>query len=342
MKIGIIGRPGAGKSTVFEALTRVFEEPTHRGEARVGTVPVPDGRVDWLSGQYEPKKTTYAQVEYFLPGLPGGQRESLQKALNQVRDADALLHVLRNFNGLELDSPRPWEDFSVIEQEIILADQVVIEKRLERITADHKRGKKADPEEQALLSEGLKLLESETPLRRRSELAQAPLLKGFRFLSAKPQLILFNNADDDDRLPEANGLTQAEEGLVIRGKLERELARMSDEEAAEFQTEYGITASARDRVLRRSYALLGLISFFTVGDDEVRAWTLRKGEPALRAAGVVHTDMEKGFIRAEVVALEDLRSAGSMAEARKRGLIRLESKTYFVQDGDVINFRFSV
>ena len=174
------------------------------------------------------------------------------------------------------------------------------------------------------------------------ELAAAPLLRGFAFLSAKPVLVLFNNEDDDDQMPGEFSAEAAEEHMIIRGKLEQELAQMTDEEAAEFLAEFSIIASAMDRVLKRSYDLLGLISFFTVGEDEVRAWTIRKDTNAVDAADVIHSDIKKGFIRAELVAYDDLMDAGSHAEARKRGTVRLEGKTYKVQNGDIINFRFNV
>ncbi|MEJ2658452.1 MAG: DUF933 domain-containing protein, partial [Desulfobacterales bacterium] len=198
------------------------------------------------------------------------------------------------------------------------------------------------PEELSLLHRSLETLEKETPLRNLPELASAHSLKGYAFLSAKPMLILFNNEDDDDGFPDITELTTLENCMVIRGKLEQELAQMSDEDAEEFLTEFNITASAMDRVIQRSYELLGLISFFTIGKDEIRAWTVKRKTPAIDAAGVIHTDMKKGFIRAEVVSFDDLISAGSHPEARKRGNVRLEGKTYEVLDGDIIEFRFNV
>ena len=199
-----------------------------------------------------------------------------------------------------------------------------------------------DAEEQALLIECRQCLESEMPLRKRPGLSSAPKLRGFTFLSAKPVLILFNNEDDDDRLPEAEGLIAQEACLVVRSKLEQELAQMPADEAAEFLNEFNIPASAMDRVIQQSYQVLNLISFFTIISNEVRAWTLRNGTPALEAAEVIHSDMKKGFIRAEVVSFKDLTDAGSYAEAKKRGTVRLEGKAYEVQDGDIVQFRFNV
>lgn len=344
MKLGIIGLPGSGKATVFEALTGSTQEGTHHGDARIGTIHVPDTRIDVLSDMYQPKKTTYAQVEYFLPGKtsqqPSGSKT--ESTWTQARDCDALIHVVRNFSAYGSEAPTPEKDLLALDQELIISDLVVVEKRLERIAADTQRGKKVSPKEKPLLQGCLKLLEDEKPLRSDPELATAHALRGFAFLSAKPMLPLFNNADEDDDMPSAKDQAISTGGMVIKGKLEQELAQMTPEEAAEFLTEFHIAASATDRVIQRSYALLGLISFFTVGDDEVRAWTIKKGTEALDAAEVIHSDIKKGFIRAEVVSYGDLMAAGTYAEARKQGTVRLEGKTYPVQDGDIIHFRFNV
>ncbi len=344
MKSGIIGLPGSGKSTIFEALTRNIIEAGHKEESRIGTIRVPDNRVDVLSDMYKPKKTIYAQVEYFLPGMAGRSKEEKkdQNIWTQVRDCDALIHVVRNFGGYGLEAPTPYNDFLELDQELILADLVVVEKRLERLELDKRRGKKIDPEEMALLNKCLKDLENEIPLRKFPDIASAHVLKGFAFLSAKPMLVLFNNEDEDDKLPDIEDLTSREDCMVIKGKLEQELAHMSDKEAKEFLAEFNITASAMDRVIKHSYELLGLISFFTVGEDEVKAWTIKKETKAVDAAEVIHSDIKKGFIRAEVLSYEDLMDAGSYQQARKKGTVRLEGKTYVVQDGDIINFRFNV
>ncbi len=343
MKLGIIGLPGTGKTTVFEALTRNVTSDDFSRESRIGVVKVPDDRVNALSDMYQPKKTTFAQVEYFLPGRSDQQEKTAgQSVWNQVRDTDALIHVVRNFGVYGIDPPSPRQDFFKVDQELILSDLVVVEKRLERLELDRKRGKPGDPRELALLDECRQSLEREIPLRKHPEIVSAQTLKGFAFLSAKPTLVLFNNEDEDDRVPDAAGLSTEEDCTFIRGKLEQELAQMSAEEAADFLAEFNITASAMDRIVRKSYDLLGLVAFFTVGDDEVKAWTIKKGTPAVEAAGVIHSDIQKGFIRAEVLAFNDLMAVGSYAEARKKGTVRLEGKTYPVQDGDIINFRFNV
>jgi len=344
MKLGIIGLPGSGRSTVFEALTHSLSGGGQKNEGKIGMVKVPDERVDVLSAMYNPRKTIYAQIEYFLPRsqVHGQDSKQDQSFWAKVRESDALVHVVRNFMGTGHTEITPQADLTTLNQELILADLVITEKRIERLEHDNRRGKKYNLEEFALLQKCLENLENEIPLHDVPELAFAPVLRGYAFLSAKPVLVLFNNEDDDDEMP--GEITAETEGeyMVIRGKLEQELAQMTDEEAAEFLTEFSITASAMDRVLKRSYDLLGLISFFTVGEDEVRAWTIRKNTDAVDAADVIHSDIKKGFIRAEVVAHDDLMDAGSHAEARKRGTVRLEGKTYKVQNGDIINFRFNV
>jgi len=341
MKLGIIGLPRCGKSTLFDALTKNTAGTEHKGEERIATIRVPDDRVGALSQMYRPQKTTYTQVEYFLPGYKKDSPKD-QSIWTSVRDCDALLHVVRNHAAYGFEKPTPAQDFIKMDQEFILSDLVVTEKRLERIELDRQRGTTIDPEEQALLDECRIALEKETPIRKRPDLASAHKLRGFTFLSAKPVLIVFNNEDDNDRLPDVKELTSREACLVVRGKLEQELAQMPPEEAAEFLAEFNIPASAMDRVIQQSYALLELISFFTVISKEVRAWTLKMKTQAIDAADVIHSDMKRGFIRAEVISFQDLMQAGSYAEAKKRGTVRLEGKTYEVRDGDVIQFRFNV
>ena len=344
MRFGIIGLPGAGRKTIFEALTRTALDPGHAGEDRIVTINVPDDRVDALSRRYEPRKTIYAQIEYVLPaesghGADGGDRSPIRPAL---RDSDALLHVVCNHTGLGPDRKTPAADFAKIDQELLISDLMTVEKRIERIELDHRRGKKMDAEEHALLQQCRRLLEAETPLRTDPDLAAAKPLRGFALLSAKPMLVLFNNDDDDETIPPLERIVDTETCMSIRGKLEQELAQMASNEALEFLKEFNIDRIARERIIRRSFQLLGLISFFTVGKDEVRAWTIPSGTPAAEAAGTIHSDMQKGFIRAEVLAFEDLERTGSYPEARKKGLVRLEGKTYPVADGDIVEVRFNV
>jgi len=345
MKFGIIGLPGSGKSTIFEALTQSILEKEHRRESRIGTIHVPDKRVGILDGIYKSRRTVFAQVEYLLPGLQDQVKDTgkEQNIWSRVRNCDALICVVRNFSAYGFDAPSPFGDFHELDQELILADLVVVEKRLERIELEKKRHRSINEDESELLQECLKHLESETPLRKIPDISSSHLLKGFAFLSAKPMLILFNNEDEDKSLPEGADLVASRENcMVIRGKLEQELAQMPKEEVEAFLEEFNISASAMDRIIEQSYRLLGLISFFTVGEDEVKAWTIKNDTKAIDAAEVIHSDIKKGFIRAEVVAYSDLMDAGSYSKARKKGTVRLEGKTYEVQDGDIINFRFNV
>ncbi len=344
MKIGIIGLPGSGKMTVFDALTQTVSDMGQKSEDRIGTIKVPDHRLDELSKMYNPKKTTHTRLEYFLPGYSSEKNEGLS-TLVKIRDCDALIHVVRNFGGYGYEEPAPFRDFLELDQEMILSDLVVVEKRMERLETDKKRGKHPDEEERKLLEACKARLEDDAPLRRFPELADSPILKGFAFLTAKPMLVLFNNNDEDENPPEPDDKTKTEleeNTMVIRGKLEQELSQMTEEEAADFLAEFNIPAPATDRVIRRSYALMNLISFFTVGDDEVRAWPIQKGRTALDAAETIHTDLKKGFIRAEVIPCEDLLHYGGFNEARKQGLVRLEGKTYEVKDGDIVHIRFNI
>jgi len=347
MKLGIIGLPQAGKSTVFAALTGARGEDridrTARTDQRMGTVRVADERVDFLTEIYKPKKTTCAQVEYLLPSQTSAVPSKSESALwNQVRICDALIHVVRNFEAPGGISPASEADFWRLEEEMVLSDLVVAEKRIERIDMDAKRGKKPDEEEHSLIKSCHALLEDGRPLRLRPELAVAQVLRGFTFLSAKPQLVIVNNDDEDEAFPEWKSRPEGIDIMVVRARLEMEIASMSREEAEEFLVAYHIQESALDRVIKASQRLLKVISFFTVLNDEVRAWTLIEGSPALEAAGTVHSDMKKGFIRAEVLSFQHLKEFGSFHEAKQKGLVHLEGKEYIVKDGDVINFRFNV
>jgi len=346
MKLGIIGLPQSGKSTIFAALTGARGQETgqkkSRADQRIGTVRKADPRVDFLTGLWKPKKTTYAQVEYLLPSDMPGEKPSDSALWNQIRPCDALIHVLRNFafpGGME---PTPEADFWTLEEEMILGDLMVVEKRLERMALDRKRGSAPDPEELSLIESCKGLLEKGLPIRIDPQLAGAPALRGFTFLSGKPQLLVINNDDEDEVLPSWDKQPEHTEIMLVRGRLEMDIASMAPEEAREFLVEYHIEESALDRVIECSYRLMKRISFFTVLNEEVRAWTIPVGSPALEAAGAVHTDMQRGFIRAEVLSFEDLQKYGSFQEAKKAGQVRLEGKEYIVQDGDVINFRFNV
>jgi GTP-binding protein YchF len=343
MKLGIIGASQAGKATVFSALTGARGDSDARSakkDNRIASVKVMDERIDYLSNMYKPKKTTYASVEYLLPSDSGSGSDNA--IWSQARVCDALIHVVRNFPDFTGARPDSEKEFRKLEEEMVLNDLVVVEKRLERIEADLKRGKKPDEEEHRLVLACKGLLEKGMALRTNPEIAASPLLKGFTFLSAKPQLVIINNDDDNEALPEwvINFPDMAIQAM--RGRLEMEIAAMSEEDAEIFRAEYSIKESALDRVISESYRILNLISFFTTGEDEVKAWTIKRDTIALEAAGEIHSDIQKGFIRAEVLAYDDLIKYGTVKDAKAAGRVRLEGKEYVVSDGDIINYRFNV
>jgi len=345
MRLGIIGLPGSGRSTLFQALTGSKPEEWGKKAPLIGTVLVPDERVDALTRLFKPKKTVYAHLEYILPwgaATRTHDRKESEGLWSEVRPCDALVHVVRNFGLPGADAPNPQEDLLKLESDMAFADLMVAEKRIERMDLDRKRGKEMNEEERGLLEACRKVLEDERPLRDDPELAVAPLLRGYAFLSAKPVLIVYNNKDEDEAYPPGYDSLNLTDALVVRGKLETELAELSPEEAAEFLEAYHVKGLAADRVVRQSCDLMGLISFFTVVHDEVRCWMIPKGTTAFDGAGVIHSDMKKGFIRAEVLAFDDLIAAGTYQEAKKEAKVHLEGKDYVMQDGDVIYFRFNV
>lgn len=360
MELGIIGLPTSGKTTVFNALTR-SQRPTAAAstgklELVTAIVDVPDERVDRLSAMYHPRKTTYAKVTYTdIAGLDQdlGKTGLTGELRNKIAPMDAFVHVVRAFDSDHvphmLGSVDARRDLERLEGEFILADMIGVETRLERI--DERLHKGAKAEERQMLAEDRELFE-----RLQSALAEGiPLryldltpeqrsgLRGYGLLTLKPTLILLNCGDDpvdpDTVLEADRPLTEV---ISLQGQLEMELSQLSPDEATMFMGEYGIAELALDRVIQASFRLTGLQSFFTVGEDEVRAWNVRKGGSAVEAAGTIHTDLARGFIRAEVVAYADLIAAGSMAAARKAGQVRLEGKDYIVLDGDIVHIRFSV
>jgi GTP-binding protein YchF len=347
MKLGIVGLPQSGRSTIFSALTgaRSDKEGTSaRTDTRIATIVVHDARIDFLSNMYKPKKTTHAKIEYFLPSeIPSSSASKSESGIwNQVRICDALLHVVKNFKGFDNAPHTPEQDFWKMEEEMILSDLLVVEKRIERLELDRKRGKKPEGEEYSLIKSCEEILNQGRPLRMAPELATNPVLKGFTSLSAKPVLVIVNNGDEDEGLPQWEEAPDGVERVSVRGRLEEDITTMSPDEAEEFLEAYNIEESALDRVIKSSYRLLNRISFFTVGSDEVKAWPISAGTPAVKAAGAVHSDIEKGFIRAETLSYEDLKTHGSYQAAKKAGRVRLEGKEYIVNDGDIINFRFNI
>ncbi len=351
MKLGIIGLPGCGKTTVFNALTsssaEIADFSTVMRGPNIAVVKVPEPRLPFLAQLYNSKKMTEATVDYVdVAGLTGATQrgqELGESFLNNIRPVDALVHVVRNFHHPIHGSPDPLADILRVETELILADLLVAEKRLERIDAERLRGKKENPEEVKLLRKCQETLEASYALRHNADMLDVPFMRGFSFLSAKQVLILINQPEEDvSPLPTEITDETIAPYLEIVGKLEMELAQLSSDEAGEFMEELGLETLARDRVIQTSSKLLGLISFFTTNEQEARVWTIKKGTPALKAAGVVHSDMERGFIRAEVINYDDLVRSGSYGVAQKQGLVRLEGKEYIIQDGDVIFFRFNV
>jgi GTP-binding protein YchF len=358
MKAGILGLSLVGKSTLFQLLTgAAAAAPGTRPEARVGIARVPDPRVDRLAAIYRPKKRTWATVEYVdVPGVARGEGGALVD-LPALRGTDALVHVVRAFESETVPHPEgsidPLRDAKTLELEFILADLGAVERRLERLEANiRKANRPEDVAERALFRRMKQALEAETPLR---ELGlseeERRRLRGYGLLSEKPLLVVANLGEDG--IKDAGGFLERS-GLAafarkprvalvaVSAPIEAEMAELSAEDAKAFREDLGLAEPGLDRVIRTSYELLGLISFLTTGEDECRAWTVVHGTKAQLAAGAIHSDIERGFIRAEVVAFDDLVAAGSLAACRERGSLRLEGKDYEVKDGDVINFRFAV
>ena len=350
MKIGIIGKPQAGKSALFRLLTN--HAASTNGKAQLAVGRIPDPRIDVLAGLYNPRKVTYATIDFWdVPGfLPG--RNSLD-FLQSVRDVDALVAVLRAFEEdtvPSLSGIQPYGDFKDLQQELLLADWTLLETRLERLVGQKAKNPKAG-EELAVLEKCRETLEQDLPLR---QLELSPeeenLLRTYDFFTKKP-LIAVVNLDEEqmhaDSYPQQAEL-EAELARVnvplikVSAQIEAEISELDAEDARLFLEELGVSESGIARIARTVYAHLGLISFFTAGEKEVHSWTINRGDTARRAAGKIHSDIERGFIRAEVVAYEDLVRCGNMQKVKEEGLFRLEGKDYIVQDGDVITFRFNV
>src|SRR5271170_5993516 len=355
MQTGIIGLPQVGKTSLFRILTRArVEARSGPNQMHVGIARVPDARVAKLAEVFKPKKVTYATIEYVDIGGLQKDREKNSASLVPLREADALAHVVRVFDDPavphEAGSIDPLRDIESVDIELMLTDLEQAAKRIERVEKDLK--KKKDPlleAELRVLTRCREALEAETPLR---ELEFKPeeqkMLTGFMFLTRKPMLYVLNLGDDEaseiDRVVEKYKLEKLSAKphtavVPFCGKIEAELAELDDAEAAEMMRAYGLAESGRDRLIQATYRLLGLISFLTCGEPECRAWTIERGMNAQKAAGAIHGDIEKNFIKAEVVRWEDLLSAGSFAVAKERAQLRLEGKEYIVQDGDVILFR---
>ncbi len=358
MRIGLFGFPQTGKSTLFRLLTGA-QAPVHAGRdtVQVGVAKVPDPRLDKLTEMHLPKKHTPATVEYMdLVGVEKGEAaEALP--LEQLRTVDALAHVVRGFRDDAVPHVEgaidPARDAATMEMELILADHTIAERRIEKLAlAVRKAGREEDRKDLETLQKCLAALEREVPLRNLEFTEdETKRLRGYTFLSLKPLLVVVN-ADEADAAKLDAGAAgfglEAREGkpstavVALSAKIEAEIAALDPADAAAFRGELGIAEPALDRMIRASYRLLGRISFFTAGEDECRAWTIRRGTRARTAAGVIHSDIEKGFIRAELVHYDDLVAAGSWDACKTKGLLRLEGKDYEMRDGDVVHFRFNV
>jgi ribosome-binding ATPase len=344
MKVGLIGYRGAGKTTIFNMLTGLQAQVggfAGKEEIHLGVIKVPDPRIDRLSQIFKPKKTTYAEIRFtdFPPNEGEENLKSNQALVTQMREVDAITMVLRDFGS----AANPLRELTDLLTEMILADLTVVENRRSRLKKE-----KARPQEDALLERCVQALESEQSLRTVHFTAdEENLASGFGFLSRKPLLVIFNQAEEHAGRPLEEDY-QAElgrrglQGLALAGKLEMEIAQLDEKDRAAFLKEIGIEAPARDRFIRAMYGLMDLLSFFTTGEDEVRAWTITKGTVAKKAAGKIHSDIERGFIRAEVVTYDEFILYGSEAKCKEAGKLRLEGKDYLVKDGDIIHFRFAV
>jgi ribosome-binding ATPase len=346
MKIGLVGFAGSGKTTVFNVMTGLDVPVGFGGDVRLGTVRVPDPRITKLSEMFSPKKTTYAEMSFCdVPGEHGADKRGLSpRGLQQIRDQEALCLVLRDFDNPALDgAPNPLGDLEAFHAECVLADLEIVEKRLERA-----RKERADAAEIAAFERMLAVLEAEGVIR---TIPEADLdrkhLKGFGILTDRPLLVALNRGEErvSEPMPPALAARIAElnaAGLTLSGSVESDIAALDPEDQADFLADLGLSESALTRFIQTAYGLLDLISYFTVGEDEVRAWTIRKGFNARKAAGRIHYDLERGFIRAEVTPYDVFMGYGSEAAVKDAGKLQVEGKDYIVRDGDILHVRFNV
>lgn len=344
-RVGILGLPQSGKTTLFEILMQgagAAAPPGASAKDRVGVLKVPDARIDRLSDMFTPKKTTYAQIQ-FVDSAAAGQGKPGKGAdlFAGVRQCDALVAVVRDFENPAVPSLKGVDaarDLRELDAELVLNDLAIAETRLERIEKEMRIGKKEAAAEGEALQKVKAALEAEQPLR---EIDLTPeetrLLRGFQFLTLKPLVVVFNQ--DDGERPQPPALGRGALAVALRAHTEREIVSLPPEERAAFREELGVGEDGLSVVIRACYELLGLIAFFTVGPDEVRAWEITRGETAVEAAGAIHSDLARGFIRAEVIAYEQLVELGGHAKAREKGVLRLEGRDYLVKDGDCLEIR---
>ena len=350
LKIGIIGRPQAGKSTLFQLLTNHQVGSSNKTQMAVGKIP--DPRMEVLAKLHNPRKVTYATIDFWdVPGfLPGKNSGGF---LQSVSDVDALVLVIRAFQSDIVPSYngiRPYDDFNDLQQELLVADWSLLETRLERLAKQRAKNPKA-AEELAILEKCKEVLEQDLPLRELNlNEDEEKLLRTYDFFTKKPLIVVVNLDEEQMRSGVYPQRQELEKELArvnlpvikVSAQIETEISELDPEDAQLFMEELGITDSGIARIARTVYAHLGLISFFTAGEKEVHSWTIRKADTASKAAGKIHSDIERGFIRAEVVSYEDLVKCGNIQTVKEKGLFRLEGKEYIVQDGDVITFRFNV
>ncbi|MDD4957018.1 MAG: redox-regulated ATPase YchF [Candidatus Omnitrophica bacterium] len=351
MKLGIIGLDRSGKTTVFNALTGADKEAGAFGkiEAHISIVRVPDERIDWLSGLYNPKKTVYATIEFV--DIPGNINDSSDpKIVAVAREVDALVFVIRDFHNDNVPHPLnsidPLRDLEQIKTGLIIADMSIAEKRLEKLQkiVSKGAGTEQDKTELSALKKVLDLLmaeknASEAELTEQEEKS----VRSFQFLTMKPVLTLLNISDDAADTPRTSELlTGLANSMAMSANIEAEIRRLDEADRQAFLDDIGIKELSLNSFIRKAYSTLGLISFFTVGEDEVRAWTINSATPAVKAAGKIHSDLERGFIRAEVFSYDDIRGLGSEREVKSSGKFRLEGKDYIVKDGDIVSIKFSV
>jgi len=354
MRLGIIGLPQSGKTTVFNALTRGDLPITTSGgrfEVHTAVVDVPDVRVERLSELFKPEKTIHAKVTYAdIAGLEGGAGAISGALLNQLTQMDGLLHVVRCFENASVPHPAgsvdAARDITAMDGELLINDLIAVERKLERLAEERKKGGGRDKvtiERELTLFERMQAhLSEEKPLRDFEFSAEDDrTLSGYGLLTRKPLLILLNLGDGQDA-PTIDYPHQHSASVPLQGKLEMEIVQLPPDEAQAFLDDYGISEPGLSKVIRLSYDLLGLLSFFTVGEDEVRAWTIARGANAHEAAGAIHSDLQKGFIRAEVIPWDELLALGGLSEARAKGKLRLEGKDYILQDGEIMHVRFHV
>lgn len=357
MEVGIIGLPLSGKTTIYNALTHGTAQTnaysTGRCEVHTAVIDVPDPRVGVLAAMFRPRKTTRAKIQFNdVSGIAQARSEGGfgGQTLHAISKCDALLLVVRAFERAATDGPaNPARDLRSLRQELILSDLGLVERRMERIQGGLRKARGAELEslqrELELMQYLQEALEQEIPVVDVELGAEdQSLVRGFQFLTAKPSLVVVNEAEHASDGHDLGWACQHRDttALALKGSLEMELAQLPDDEMAGFLKGYGLAEPSLSVLVRECYRLLGLMSFFTVGEDEVRAWTLHRGAPAVEAAGAIHTDLARGFIRAEVTSYDDMLAHGTFAELRRQGKLRLEGKDYIVRDGDILNIRFAV